>query len=144
MGSPMRTSLVWLLLMATPFPAQAVDLSRHRWQHRPLLVFAPDAGHPAYARLEQALAGQRAQLGDRDMRIYRIVDQRVSLEGEPLDDSARTWRQRMGVAAGAFTVILVGKDGGVKLRGGSDTTLGGIFRLIDGMPMRRRQMQQDS
>jgi len=50
-------------------------------------------------------------------------------------------RKRYRVAKGDTTVILVGKDGGEKLRTGDLADLERIFRLIDSMPMRRREMQ---
>jgi len=42
---------------------------------------------------------------------------------------------------GAFTVVLIGKDGGEKLRREEGANLGEIFGLIDTMPMRRREMR---
>jgi hypothetical protein len=38
-------------------------------------------------------------------------------------------------------VVLIGKDGGEKLRREEGGTLREIFGLIDTMPMRRREMQ---
>jgi hypothetical protein len=40
-------------------------------------------------------------------------------------------------------MILVGKDGGVKMRAPLDTAVEAIFERIDRMPMRRREMQED-
>ena len=38
--------------------------------------------------------------------------------------------------------ILVGKDGGVKLRQNAQVKLNDIFALIDAMPMRQEEMRQ--
>ena len=43
-----------------------------------------------------------------------------------------------------ITVVLIGKDGGEKLRREKGATLGEIFGLIDTMPMSRREMQGKS
>lgn len=50
---------------------------------------------------------------------------------------ARRLRAEANIADGAFHVVLVGKDGGVKLK--SDTVVSDVemFDLIDRMPMRR-------
>jgi hypothetical protein len=50
-------------------------------------------------------------------------------------------RRRFGVNKGTFTVVLVGKDGGVKLERSGPVSLSVIFALIDSMPMRHREMQ---
>lgn len=41
----------------------------------------------------------------------------------------------------SFEIILIGKDGTVKLRS-CDVTLDGLFCLIDTMPMRQSEMRQ--
>jgi hypothetical protein len=53
---------------------------------------------------------------------------------------AQALRQRFGISPGAFTVVLVGKDGGVKLKRADRVALGDIFGLIDSMPMRQHEM----
>jgi len=45
------------------------------------------------------------------------------------------------LTGGTFMVVLIGKDGGEKLRREEGATLGEIFGLIDTMPMRRREMR---
>ena len=39
-------------------------------------------------------------------------------------------------------ILLVGKDGGVKLRSEEPVSIQRIFDLIDSMPMRRREMRE--
>jgi hypothetical protein len=51
-------------------------------------------------------------------------------------------RRRFGVAAGSFRVVLLGKDGGVKLRSSEPLAVDRLDSLIDGMPMRRLEMQR--
>ncbi|MEO0341702.1 MAG: DUF4174 domain-containing protein, partial [Bacteroidota bacterium] len=42
----------------------------------------------------------------------------------------------------SFLFILIGKDGGVKLRSTSVVPLDDLFALIDGMPMRRAEIRR--
>ena len=46
------------------------------------------------------------------------------------------------VSSSGFQLLLLGKDGGVKLRS-STASLEDVFSLIDTMPMRRREMRDD-
>jgi hypothetical protein len=53
------------------------------------------------------------------------------------------FRQYYGVKPGEATILLIGKDGGVKLR--RETEILGcreLFATIDVMPMRRREMRE--
>jgi hypothetical protein len=51
-------------------------------------------------------------------------------------------RKRLSVPSGRFTVILIGKDGGEKIRQGSSVDLKEIFAIIDAMPMRQQEMRE--
>lgn len=49
---------------------------------------------------------------------------------------------RYGVSEDLFALILVGKDGGVKLTRNEPIALDRIFALVDSMPMRRREIRE--
>ena len=49
-------------------------------------------------------------------------------------------RLRAALAVDGFEVLLVGKDGGVKLRQETPLSVDDLFATIDAMPMRQREM----
>jgi len=51
-------------------------------------------------------------------------------------------RSRYGVSGDSFALLLVGKDGGVKLTRNEPVALDEICALVDRMPMRRREMRE--
>jgi hypothetical protein len=122
---------------------EAVDLSSYRWRHRLLLIFTPSADVPAYQALVEKLIRERAEVLDRDLIVFHLVDQGQNQVGEAVlsPQGAETLRQRFGVPKNQFRVILIGKDGGVKLSQRS-VDLANVFGLIDSMPMRQREMQE--
>jgi hypothetical protein len=123
--------------------AQEADLGAYRWRNRLLLVFAPSADLPAYQQYRQELVRQRPSIEDRDLIIFRIVEKGQSFRGEtPLSpEAADSLRQRFGGSGAGPRVVLIGKDGGVKLAQAAFTPLADIFALIDSMPMRRQEMK---
>jgi hypothetical protein len=48
--------------------------------------------------------------------------------------------KKYNVAPNQFTLLLIGKDGGEKLRSTKPVEVETIFRLIDSMPMRQAEM----
>lgn len=129
--------LIALLLMySIAMPASANPLSQYLWSNRPLLIFAAGEGDPALRHMRRALAQRRRDVADRDMVIVEIL-----AEG-PDSADAETLRRRFDVAEEDFRVVLVGKDGGEKLRTGTPPALDEVFALIDGMPMRRREIRE--
>ena len=126
--------------------AQAPDLSQYRWKNRLLLIFAPNRSHLLFDGLHQSLAARETEVADRDLVIFEIFESAPSSINKAVidSDSAHWLRERFDVQPGKFTVVLIGKDGGIKLKRGDRTNLEAIFGLIDSMPMRREEMRQKS
>jgi hypothetical protein len=107
-------------------PGSAESLDRFRWEARPIVIFAED-GDPRLAEQLERFEAARDALLERDNVI--VVD------------TGRDTPLRARFEPEGFTVILVGKDGGEKLRLGRVADPAEIGALIDTMPMRRREMR---
>jgi hypothetical protein len=59
------------------------------------------------------------------------------------EDELAAMRHRFKVEADDFLVILIGKDGGEKLNSRTPVTVDQLEKLIDSMPMHKRQMQPE-
>ena len=124
-------------------PMNDMDLGKYRWKNRLLFLFSPSPEVPAFQTLNGELDRNLDGVREREMLVFRVLEQgpssRVSQEMTPPE--TKTLRQHFGITTGAFTVVLVGKDGTVKLKRQGPTALKDIFGLIDSMPMRQREMQ---
>ena len=127
--SAWRHLLLGLSLASVAMAAQAADLlAGHRWQDRVvLLLAAPD--DPALAEQQRRLDDAAAAMAERDVVV--LVPDR---------DDATGLRQRFGLDDG-FAVLLLGKDGGVKLQARQPVAATELIALIDAMPMRRRELR---
>ena len=124
-------------LLSSPAPA----MSTYKWKQRPLVIFAPSDGHPGLIRQRGIVAALRPAFQDRQMVVVYVVGDRVSADlGAGPGLAAAALRQKYGVDSAAFRVLLVGKDGGVKLSSGAPIAAGKLFSTIDAMPMRREEM----
>lgn len=121
------------------------DFEQFKWKRRLLLVFAPDSSHPLFESLQREISTQKQAVDDRDLVVFEILGVGTSKrDGTQLaPHSAASLREQFGVSPNAFSLILVGKDGGVKLRRNDPVNLEEIFRLIDSMPMRQDEMRQN-
>ncbi len=123
MNVALRVGAMALGLLATTVAAQSP---------RRLVVVV---GQPNDARVSQqhaALERDAAALRERDVVVQSMTP-----------EAARQQRPELGVTVHAtFEVLLVGKDGGVKLRRETPVTLAEITALIDTMPMRRSEMRR--
>ncbi len=112
------------------------------WQNRPLIVLVPDVEDEFFVAQRKALAGRSADLVDRDMVVIEVVGDNVAVDGRPPPKlTAEYLRGRFESQTGLAEAILVGKDGGIKLRRSSPVPAETLFATIDAMPMRRHEMQ---
>lgn len=114
------------------------------WKKRILLVFSPTAFDVSFKAFNQSLYEKLNDVLDRDMIVCRIIEKGPSqLDEQTLaPEEAKKLRRHFGVKPGRFTVILVGKDGGVKMVREERTDLQEIFDLIDSMPMGQQEMRE--
>ncbi|ULQ57595.1 DUF4174 domain-containing protein [Flavihumibacter rivuli] len=107
-----------LLLAGSRDPAQRI-----------LYVFGKD-GQPAMVRQQLSILEPHQQAWKERDLLVRTVEPGDSLYG------------RYEVRNNAFTVILIGKDGGEKYRSDSLVQPKALMAIIDAMPMRKQEMKR--
>ena len=120
------------------------SLQQLRWKHRVLVISASDSDDAVLQAQLDLLATRRAEFAERDMLLVTLLDDSNAIAGNQRltrDDVARA-RAELRIDEGEFAVRLIGKDGGVKLASSDVVPIEEVFGLIDGMPMRRREMQE--
>ena len=133
-----------LALAQAPEEGTAVDLDLDalRWKNRVLVLFSHSEFDPSFRLQKQDLGANAEGALDRDLMILDILENGQSRAGNsPLSGkTVEKIRATLGAKSGSFEVYLIGKDGGVKLRSPEPVPAKDIFRLIDSMPMRRQEM----
>ena len=110
-------------------PAGTSDLSEFRWRKRPVVVFADDVMDPAFTEQIELLRD-----GARDLLARDVV---VLVDTDPAARSPLRLRMRPR----GFMLVLVGKDGDLKIRKPFPWDVREISRSIDKMPMRQREIR---
>lgn len=125
--------------------AMAAELSDYRWESRPLLVFAPEASDPRLVETLKRIDATRCDFTGRDMVLGVVVAEGDStLDDQAVDaDESRRLMDQFAIGDNAFSVVLIGKDGGEKFRVNGVPDLRTIYAVVDGMPMRSREMGAD-
>jgi hypothetical protein len=121
-----------------------MDLTQFQWKNRLLFLFAPDSNNPLFKNLQNKIMAQRAEVKDRDLVVFEVLERGPSrMNTAPIDrQAADSIRDRFSVPQNTFSLILVGKDGGIKLKRHDQASLEEVFELIDSMPMRQNEMRQ--
>ncbi len=111
-------------------PAGDSDLREFLWIKRPVVVFADSPADPRFAEQVERLQDGIDMLIDRDVVVLTDTDPAAA---SPL---------RKKLRPRGFMLVLVGKDGEVKLRKPLPWTVREITRSIDKTPEREREVNQ--
>lgn len=125
------------MLLAAAAMAAAPMAAEMQWERRVLLMSAPSHADPALAAQQAVFAAMGQAAAERDLSL-------VSMMGEVVVgawDSAAVLRRRYRLADDRFAVVLLGKDGGVKLRAVEPLSAEQLIGVIDAMPMRRAEQR---
>ena len=110
-------------------PADDSDLSEFLWKNRPVVVFADSPSDPRFVQQIELLERELSQLADRDIVVLTDSDPSAN---SPL----RTKLRPRG-----FMLVLLGKDGGVRLRKPLPWSVRELTRVIDKMPIRQQEVR---
>jgi len=114
-----------ILLFSSP------HLSAQQKTYRDIWIFSADANNASFTAQKSILSGA-AGLKERDIQVHEII----GLKGnESLFKKYKASTQN-------FTFILLGKDGGEKIRSHEPVNLEKLYQIIDAMPMRQAEMKQ--
>ncbi len=117
------------------------SLATQRDQTRPLLIFAPKPDDSQMGIQLRLLNEHAAEAQDRQIVPIALPYNAPGPSDLQLSASeAETARRRFHVAPGDFQVILLGKDGGAKLRSSKPVPMKKLEETIDTMPMRQEEM----
>jgi hypothetical protein len=122
-------------------PSGIVTLATLRDRARPLLVFASNPDDPQLQIQLRRLRENAASVAERDIVVIALPYESPSPTSAALTvEDAQEVRRRFHVAPADFTVILLGKDGGEKLRAHKPLSIARLNDTIDAMPMRQQEM----
>lgn len=146
----MRLALFFITLFGLNGCAQVMDarevFDRYLWRKRVIIVFSPQGTHPDYERQIEILQSDIEGLEERDIVRWVIIkDTIVTGEGKVLPQfGTGPFYREFEVERDVFAVLLIGKDGEIKMREGRPVSLETLYGVIDSMPMRQREMQEYS
>ena len=136
-----RTTLLWAALLSLAATAQEIDHAL--WEERLLILIAPSADDPLVRQQKRVLHDRRVAVAERRLRVIELYTEHDGTTGQGLPaPTQHAIRQRLGATPDSREMILVGLDGGMKRRALLATPLSEFFRQIDGMPMRRQEIEQ--
>ncbi len=132
-----------LISMSITQNINAQSLEDYQWKNRVLLLVDASSDTDALKSQQAELTSDKKALKERDLQIFWVTSDAVYFsDGSPSKLNAKKIYDDYALGSNFRGTLLLGKDGGVKLKKPYEVSAQEIFDLIDGMPMRRREMRE--
>lgn len=118
--------------------AQEKHISEYRWEQRLLILDVSDLSHEAV----QMHRRHARSSGYAERQLLLLIHTRGQYYDSDLERISFDAGSLAKELTDADQVLLVGKDGGVKLKAQMPLEDSKLFAVIDRMPMRRHEMQK--
>ena len=113
--------------------AQADQLKDYMWTHRVLVTFSSDKSSPERLSVIQQIGQYSCEFRKRDLVHIDLIAGSAAYQ---------TLSQQFSITDKAFRLVLVGKDGKVKLNT-DNASMKELFTFIDAMPLRKRELSTE-
>ena len=128
-----RVIVLAINLLATNLSVSAEPLRDYLWVNRVIITFSNSESNNERRLLIQQIEQHRCDFRKRDLVHIDLI------QGT---DQYQRLSQKFLISGDEFKLLLLGKDGEVKLNTNSNDLLE-IFALIETMPLRKREIQSE-
>jgi len=134
--------ILYFILMTGTHTIKAQSLDDYQWKNRILLLVDKSADTNALTSQLAVLNADKKGLAERGLIVFRVTPNAVfSSDGTMTKLNPQKLYGNFNLEANFKGIVLLGKDGGVKMRDPFEVTRQRIFTLIDGMPMRKSEIR---
>ena len=127
------------LLFGSSTALNAGSLDGYLFDTRPVILFTSSPSNPKFVQQLSAFAQYECEFFKRDLEVLTVVSNGTSvIDGSILSNEDVSFlKDELEVGPYTELLVLVGKDGRVKLRAHMPLSARDLIRLVDAMPMRR-------
>ena len=117
------------------------NMDKHQWKNRVLLVYTDDINSEDFKNQTLILEEHEKELLERKLIVYRFSKDIYNFNFEKKWKTSNSLYKKYVNNLKSFKVLLIGLDGGIKLTQNSVLKSDKLFTIIDGMPMRKRELK---
>lgn len=142
MGRTQKVMSYLLFLFTTLNYAQ--QIAQHTWKERVLIILTHDKENTIYKQQLAEINRDTQGLNERKLIAYSVTPKAYAtglFDLQWIENT--TCYSRYKKTKDPFEILLIGLDGGIKLRKTTLLTLKDLYGLIDAMPMRKEALKRN-
>lgn len=119
------------------------DLDKHHWKDRVLLILTKNLESKVYKKQVEILKSSNEGIQERKLIVYIKTEKRfqIGIDSDSWFFTSKKSYLESKKTSKDFEIVLIGLDGGVKLRQTEILTKEKLFTIIDGMLMRKQELR---
>lgn len=125
--------------------SQTLTLDSYRWENRLILIVAENPEDGKIAEQLKLFQNEQEALSDRKLLIFKIHAGGCTVSNSSMKPILNTDKkdlyEEFGSNSTPFQILLIGLDGGIKMKSNRVTDPAVFFAEIDTMPMRRNELR---
>ncbi len=139
-----RKKVIFYLVLIYSMQSYGQEIEKNQWKNRVLIILTNDTKNAEYNKQLREFDRELLNFNERKLIVYRVTPASYSIGLKPSvkSISSKLYKNYKKTKSG-FEVILIGLDGGTKLRKDSLLTKQELYRLIDSMPMRKNEIKNN-
>ncbi len=139
-----RKKVIFYMILISSMHSFGQEIGKNQWENRVLILLTKDAENTEYGKQLTEFNGELLNFNERKLVVYHVTpaSYKVGLNTttKPISSILYTKYKK---TKSDFEVILIGLDGGIKLRQDSILTKQKLYTLIDSMPMRKNELKNN-
>jgi len=133
-------TIITMILISSSTYSQ--ELRKHEWKNRIIVILTSDNQNAKYNEQLETFENETEGFKERKLVVYHATPTKykTGFQKNNWKKSSQLY-DRFKQSDSDFEIILLGLDGGVKLRQENLLTVRKLYGTIDAMPMRRREIE---
>jgi hypothetical protein len=123
--------------------ATAQDLEQHQWKNRILIVKTNQDSNNLFEKQIREILSDKKGITERKLIIYTANDAILKMLDFSKNKEIKISNVKEGILKPKenFEILLIGLDGGIKLKQDKFLALEKLYSIIDAMPMRKQELK---
>ncbi len=119
---------------------QAQEIRKHQWEKRVVLIVSKTHSDLASKQWNELIKDAEG-LKERKLVIYQVLPEYFKTSTTQKKQLNTRLYSKFKTKKSNFQIVLIGLDGGIKLKQANFLSSQKLFTFIDGMPMRRNELR---
>jgi hypothetical protein len=117
------------------------NIKKDSGKHRILIISTNDKNNADFINQIELLKNKSIEFEERKLKVFQVLPNFFKSDFDEHWSPSPDLYQKFNTEKAAFKIVLIGLDGGLKVSQTAILSLEKLFTIIDGMPMRQRELK---